>query len=178
MFSKELMTEIADAHYEDFKEEIMDLTCLPSTQIAERIFEVTNGMVNGTHRDDAFDAGREILEIMECKWVHEQFNNISGFNTPEFLSKYETKIQTDLRVKLHGDNEYCRGYEDAVQTWEGNFANMSAYEFSEWKLKHKDLIKTPASDMQPELDHWIDNPTPEEEQAWKEFANRIKRGDK
>ncbi len=162
MISKETMNTIAEAHYEDFKEEIMDLTCLPGTQIAERIFEITNGIVNDQHNDEAFDIGRDILEIMECKWVHEQFNNISGFNTPEFLSKYETKTVADLRVKMHGNNEYARGFEDAAKTWERQFANMSAYEFSEWKLKHKD----------------IQDPTPEEEFAWKEMEKAIKRGDK
>ncbi len=182
MISEATKKMIADKHYNDFKEEMMDLVSIPEMQISDRIIAMCNDMYNEPHCDDAFDDGREIIEIMELKWVHEQFKNISGFNTPEFLSKYETKSVADLRVKMHGDNEYARGFEDAARTWERQFANMSAYEFSEWKLKHRDII---VNDCPKELQKdcpcdvcTCQDPTPEEEFAWKEMEKAIKRGDK
>ena len=172
MFSKESMKTLADAHYEDFKEELMDLTCIPGLQISERIFEITNSMVNDTHNDEAFDAGRDILEMMEIKWVEEQFRNINGYNSKDFISKYEAKAVTDARVKEAYLKNYNAGYNDAVDTWETNFAKMSGYEFAAWKLKRS----TPMD--QPELDDWSDEPTPEEEFAWKEMEKALNRGDK
>ena len=173
MISKETKQMIAEKHYEDFKEEVMDLISIPELEISNRLISMCNDLYNEEHCDDAFDDAREIIEMIEEKWVHEQFKNISGFNTPEFLSKYETKVQCDLRVKMHGQNEFTRGFEDAVQIWERNFATMSAYQFAEWKLQHQP--KCPPDSVTEE---YTDEPTPEEEQAWMELAKRIERGDK
>ena len=176
MISEDTKKMIAENHYEDFKEEVMDLISIPELMVSDRIISLCNDMYNEPHSDDGFDDAREIIEIIEEKWVQEQFKNISGFNTPEFLAKYETKEIADLRVKMHGQNEYSRGFEDAVKTWERNFAEMSSYQFSDWKIKHKDIILNELP-QDPELDDW-DKPTYEEEQAWKEMEKSVVRGDR
>ena len=103
-----------------------------------------------------------------CKYWKNKINESYDKGVREAIKKKDQEVA----------NARHRGYLDGVddgKTEAGfEFAQMSGYAFSKWKLE----IKPPVSDMQPDLDNWTDEPTAEEEQAWKEMEKSIARGDK
>ena len=71
----------------------------------------------------------DFMEYCRCEYIRETAGNLDMVNR----SEYEKQSIADARVSIHGKASYYRGRRDAMN----EFAKISGYAFSKWKLQWK-----------------------------------------
>ena len=165
---------------QDFSDRIMEDEY--NTDYAEAALDVAFDLFPegpGKDENDVMDNRHEFVSEF-INYIHNQVTikwarNLGMITKEEAAQKANDQAAEVARsYKLRAERRYLDGVDDGKTEAGFEFAQMSGYAFSKWKLS----IQPPVSDMQPDLDQWTDEPTAEEEQAWKEMEKSIARGDK